>query len=36
MQKLYIAGDSFASLSNIQPVGNSRSYLHTNLFDYNH
>jgi hypothetical protein len=30
MQKLYIAGDSFASLSNIQPVGNSWSEILAN------
>ena len=30
MQKLYVAGDSFASLSNIQPVGNSWSEIIAN------
>ncbi len=30
MQKLYIAGDSFASLSNIQPIGNSWSEILAN------
>lgn len=30
MQKLYVAGDSFASLSNIQPVGNSWSEILAN------